>query len=190
MAAFLITLIAVGLVPVHLRLELRVTPEGCVRAVVAWGALSREFSVGAGALSLKWLAGVVRGMRDPRPLMALPPLVRLNLNVRRVSMRCRVGAPDAAMTAMLSGALRIAFQAMCGWVATWSARTGETDKPEIDVAVVPIFNRSMFEMDAALELNARLGKFANLGARFAIQQAARGIKWRKPTQVKQRTHTA
>ncbi|GHU68722.1 hypothetical protein FACS1894184_11390 [Clostridia bacterium] len=190
MAAFLITMIAIGLVPVHLRLALRVTPEGCVTASVAWGALAKEFRIGAGTLSIRWLASVIKGMKDPRPLMKLPPLVRLNLNVRCVFIRCKVGVSDAAYTAVLSGVLRTALQALCGWVATWSARTGELDKPEIDVAVTPVFNHPVFELDAGLELTARLGKFANLGARFAILQVVNGINKQKTTQIKQRTQTA
>ncbi|MDR2657812.1 MAG: DUF2953 domain-containing protein [Oscillospiraceae bacterium] len=184
MAAFLLTLIAVGLVPVRLRLALTVTPEGCVRAIVSWGALSKEFSIGAGKFSVQWLASVLRGIKDPRPLMTLPPLVRLNLNVRRVTVRCKAGVSDAAYTAMLSGMLRLTFRALCGWVATWSARTGELDKPEILIDVTPVFNHPIFELDAGIEFSARLGKFANLGARFAIQQLQRGINRQKTTQIK------
>ncbi|GHU77328.1 hypothetical protein AGMMS49992_24850 [Clostridia bacterium] len=190
MVPLLITLIAVGLVPVHLRLALQVTPEGCVNVRVSWGAIHKDFSIGAEKLGVSWLVGMISKIKDPRPLLKLPPLVRLNLNVRSVSMRCKVGTSDAAATAILSGALRMAFQVLCGWVATWSARTGEPDKPEIDVRVTPVFNHPIFDMDAGFEVHARLGKFANLGIRFAAQQISSSINKQKTTHAKPRVRTA
>ncbi|MDR0397015.1 MAG: DUF2953 domain-containing protein [Oscillospiraceae bacterium] len=188
MAAFLITLIAVGLAPVRLRLELRVTPEGRVRALAAWGVLSKEFDIGDGALGIKWLADLIRGIDDPRPFMALPALARMNLDARRVSVRCRLGVADAAQTAMLSGAVSILLRALCGWFASWSAGGRGATEPE--VVVTPVFNHPVFELIAAVELRARLGKFANLGARFAARLLSRGINRRKPTQIIKRAQTA
>jgi hypothetical protein len=165
MLPFLFTLIALGLLPVRLRVSLEVPKDFRVRLRVRWGEHEWSSAPPQDETSLSWLMRLPK-MRLPVDIRRLPNLLLTHTRIQ-AEVACCIGLPDAAATAVATGVLSAAFQVL-------SINFMAHGSPPLAVHVLPDYHAPGFSLDVTAHVSARLGMLVHALGLLLFQRLRTG----------------